>query len=171
VTFDPLHGHDALRRGRWSESGGEYFLTFCTASRRQGLTAPNLVKAIWGVADKMNQESTWILRTGVVMPDHIHLLAEINSAIGLADAVRQFKGRLTPFLRNVRLQWQPAFFDHRMRPGEDRLPIFMYIFLNPYRAKLLAPDQMWPGYHCANEEWSWFEQQTNHSCAYPEWLA
>ena len=105
------------------------------------------------------------------MPDHVHLLAEINSATGLADAVRLFKGRLTPFLRNADLRWQPAYFDHRLRPDEDRLPIFIYIYLNPYRAKLLTSDQVWPGYFCAKEEWSWFEQQTNHWCPQPEWLA
>lgn len=116
-------------------------------------------------------ESVWSLRTGVVMPDHIHLLVEISSVTGLAGAVRLFKGRLTPILRKAGVQWQPAYFDHRRRPDEDRLPVFIYIYLNPYHAKLLTPDQVWSGYFCSEDEWKWFEPLTDYSCPQPEWLA
>jgi len=105
------------------------------------------------------------------MPDHVHLLAEINSAPGLAGAVRLFKGRLTPVLRQVGLRWQPAYFDHRLRPDEDLLPVFLYMHLNPYRANLILPGQPWPGHLCSEEDWLWFEPLTNHSCPHPEWLA
>ena len=129
------------------------------------------MKAIWFEAGRLCLESVWSLRTGVVMPDHIHLLVEISSVTGLAGAVRLFKGRLTPILRKAGVQWQPAYFDHRRRPDEDRLPVFIYIYLNPYRAKLLTPDQVWSGYFCGEDEWKWFEPLTDYSCPQPEWLA
>lgn len=171
MPFDPRHGHEALRRGRWSESGAEYFLTFCTLDRQPGLTTPDIVKAVWLEADRLARESAWNLRTGVVMPDHVHLLVEVSSMPGLAGSVRLFKGRLAPILRKVGLKWQPAYFDHRLRSAEDRLPVFLYIHLNPYRAKLLPPDQTWPGYYCTQSDWTWFGPLTNQSCPYPEWLA
>lgn len=68
------------------------------------------------------------------------------------------------------LRWPPAYFDHRLRPDEDRLPVFIYIYLNPYRAKLLTPDQVWSGYFCGEDEWKWFEPLTDYSCPQPEWL-
>jgi hypothetical protein len=69
------------------------------------------------------------------------------------------------------LKWQKGFFDHRLRDGEDRLPVFLYIFLNPYRAGLTAQNASSPGYHCAADDWAWFEALTKEGCAFPEWLA
>jgi REP element-mobilizing transposase RayT len=128
MPFDSNHGHKALRRGRWSESGAEYFLTFCTDFRQPGLTNPNILSAVWSATSRLDQELAWHLQTGVVMPDHMHLLVDIYSSLRLAEAVRLFKGRLAPILRQAGLRWQPAYFDHRLRSAEDRLPIFMYIY-------------------------------------------
>ena len=171
MPFDPHHGHEALRRGRWSESGAEYFLTFCTAGRRTGLTEPTLLKSIWLEAERLEAESVWNLRTGVVMPDHVHLLVEISARSGLTAAVLLFKGRLVPILRGAVLRWQPAYFDHRLRPDEDRLPVFRYIFLNPYRANLLNFSEKWPGYYCCPLDWAWFAPLTDKDGPLPEWLA
>ncbi|MFZ5495155.1 MAG: hypothetical protein ACOZE5_07430 [Verrucomicrobiota bacterium] len=52
--------------------------------------------------------------------------------------MRLFKGRLTPALRNHGLKWQEGFYDHQIRESEDLLPVFLYIYLNPYRAGLLG---------------------------------
>jgi hypothetical protein len=73
-------------------------------------------------------------------------------------------------LRLTDLRWQRACFDHRLRPEEDRLPVFLYIFLNAYRARLVPTDQTWPAYFCAADDWHWFEPLTNASCPFPEWL-
>ena len=105
------------------------------------------------------------------MPDHVHLLVVIGDASDLAGAVRLFKGRLVPVLRKAGLQWQQAYFDHRLRTGEDCLPVFLYLFLNPYRAKLLGQGEKWVGYYCSEADWAWFEALTNESCPLPEWLA
>jgi REP element-mobilizing transposase RayT len=171
MPFDPHPGHAALRKGRWSESGAGYFLTFCTLDRRPGLTAPDIVKAVWAETDRLDTESVWDFRTGVVMPDHVPLLVEINPTPGLTGAVRLFKGRLSRVLRDAGLKWQPAYFDHRLRPGEDWLPLFLYIYLNPYRAKLRSTNQSWPGYRCSKVDLDCFDPLTNCACPYPEWLS
>ena len=171
MAFDPCHGYNALRRGRWSQSGAEYFLTLCAANRRTGLAAFDLVERIWGEAGRLELAGTWALRTGVVMPDHIHLLVGLQADADLSATVRLFKGRLTPVLRARGIAWQPAFFDHRMRTDEDRLPVFRYVFLNPYRANLIKSDDRWPGYRCSPEDWEWFGSLTDSDCPFPEWLA
>ncbi|MBI3886593.1 MAG: transposase [Opitutae bacterium] len=171
MAFDPRHGYNALRRGRWSQSGAEYFLTLCTANRQAGLAAFDLVEKIWHEADQLESAGTWTLRTGVVMPDHLHLLARLPGEADLSATVRLFKGRLTPALRTHGIAWQPAFFDHRMRLDEDRLPVFRYLFENPYLANLIKFDERWPGYHCAPADWGWFSSLTNSDCPFPEWLA
>jgi len=58
-----------------------------------------------------------------------------------------------------------------MRHGEDALPVFLYIFLNPYRASLIGTGESWPGYWCASDDWKWFEPLTNQGMPCPEWLA
>ena len=57
-----------------------------------------------------------------------------------------------------------------MRPDEDRLAIFHYIFLNPYRAALCATGDRWPWYFCREADWSWFKGELNTERPYPEWL-
>ena len=119
----------------------------------------------------MESQAIWQVATGVIMPDHIHLLFEIGDVVDLSGAMRLFKGRLTPALRTRNLGWQEGYFDHRMREGEDRLPVFLYIYLNPYLANLLPRNQQWPGYFCAEREWAWFGPLTDESMPRPEWLA
>ena len=141
MVFDPRRGHEALRRGRWSTPRAEYFITLCTQDRKQGLTEPMVLAGVLGEMKRLEAEGAWRVHTAVVMPDHVHLLVAVGESTDLAGAVRLFKGRLTPVLRKGGLRWQKAYFDHRMRPEEDRLPVFLYIFLNPYRAGLLPQNE------------------------------
>ncbi len=104
------------------------------------------------------------------MPDHIHLLVTLGPDANLSSAVRRFKGRLTPTLREIQACWQPSFYDHRLRTAEDLLPVFLYIFLNPYRANLCNREQTWPGYWCAPDDWTWFGDMTSASCPELDWL-
>jgi len=170
MANDDKHGHEALRRGRWSDSGAEYFLTCVTAQRGTGLHAPQPTAEILEVATEMEAESLWVLRTAVIMPDHAHLLIELGSCGNLAAVARVFKGRGSAAIRRHGLQWQRGYYDHRMRPHEDRRPVFHYIFMNPYRADLLPAHETWPGYYCRPEDWRWFEPLTNQCCPFPEWL-
>jgi putative transposase len=161
-------GHSALRWGRWSSPGAEYFVTICTKDRERGLTSQTAV--VVANALKLAAEGAWRLRTLTVMPDHMHLLVALGNVNDLAACVRLFKGRRVPHLRPINVQWQRGYFDHRMRADEDRLSLFLYIFLNPYRAKLLSPSESWSGYYCHPEDWEWFEPLTNSSCPFPAWL-
>ena len=171
MTHTLGHGHEALRRGRWSMPGAEYFLTLCTRDRKAGLTEESVLSAILAEASRLNAEGIWNLRTLVVLPDHVHLLVMVSESTDLTAAVRLLKGRLAPRLRKSDLLWQQAYFDRRMRSQEDCLPVFLYIFLNPYRANLVRPGERWPGYYCAEEDWAWFGGLTNESLPLPEWLA
>jgi hypothetical protein len=74
-------------------------------------------------------------------------------------------------LRSEGLRWQRGYFDHRLRPDEDRLPVFLYLYLNPYRAGLLATSDLWSGYYCRPDDWAWFAPLTDEGSPMPEWLA
>jgi REP element-mobilizing transposase RayT len=104
------------------------------------------------------------------MPDHLHVLFTLGDSFALSECLRLFKGRLSPVLRRHDLRWQDGYYEHRLRPDEDRLPVFLYIFLNPYRANLLPLSEKWSGYFCTSEDWAWFEPLTNTATPFPEWL-
>ena len=163
-------GHEALRRGRNSCPQAEYFLTLCTRDRRRGLEGSELTAEILLAAHRLESEAIWMVRTATVMPDHLHLLINLGERVNLAGAVRMFKGRLSPSLRKAGLGWERAYFDHRMHATEDRLPVFRYIFMNPYRAGLLLTNEKWPSYFCCQQDWAWFAPLTNEDCPFPEWL-
>lgn len=164
-------GYAALRQHRWSASGVEYFVTFNLATGSSGLHQPTAKVAIEAEERALEAAGAWHIRTRVIMPDHIHLLFVLGDTFPLAECLRRFKGRLSLVLRTHGLRWQAGFYEHRMRVGKDRLPVFLYILLNPYRAKLLPPNERWPGYFCAKEDWAWFGSLTNESAPVPEWLA
>jgi REP element-mobilizing transposase RayT len=164
------HGHEALRRGRWSSPGAEYFLTLCTQDRRPGLTEPSVVSPVLIQAHQLTAEGHWHLRTATVMPDHLHLLFTLGDRAELSAVLRLLKGRLAPTFRATAMRWERGYFDHRLRPDEDRLAVFLYIYLNPYRAGLASPGKIWPAYFCSDDDWHWFEPLTNASCPLPAWL-
>ncbi|HEX2852060.1 MAG TPA: hypothetical protein VHO24_02395 [Opitutaceae bacterium] len=166
----PGRGHEALRRGRWSASGAEYFLTIGTHGRATGLADGFLIAMIFAGAHQLEIEGAWHVRCAAVMPDHLHLLIVLCDRQNFSEVVRLFKGRMAPVLRAAKLRWQRGCYDHRVRPGEDRFPVFLYLYLNAYRAGLVSAGEKWPGYFCREEDWRWFAPLTNSTCPFPEWL-
>ncbi|HVU16880.1 MAG TPA: transposase [Candidatus Didemnitutus sp.] len=163
-------GHAALRRGRWSCPGAEYFLTICISQRQSCLIGECARKDIFNSMHALEGQGIWHLRAATLMPDHAHLLIVLNNETPLSSAVRLFKGRSAPTLRTCDSRWQRGYFDHRIRGDEDRLPVFLYLFLNPYQAGLIPTHERWPGFYCSPEDWSWFEPLTNMARPQPEWL-
>lgn len=170
MAHDPKKGHAALRRGRWSAPEAEYFLTICTQDGKRGLEHGEITQPLLSGALRLESEGAWHVRTMTEMPNHLHFLIVLGTRLPLSEAMRRYKGRHASLLRSHQLHWERGCFDHRLRTEEDRLPIFLYIFLNPYRAKLVAPETRWSGYYCRPEDWHWFEHFTDSSCPMPDWL-
>ncbi|MBA4136626.1 MAG: transposase [Opitutus sp.] len=166
----PGDGYAALRRFRWSAEGSNYFLTFNATRPTDKLAGSELLAPITAEREKLEHEGDWMVRTWVTMPDHIHALVRLGVRASLAENVRRFKGRLAPTLRRNGLTWQDGYYDHQMRADEDALPVFLYIFLNPYRAGLVRSDEKWSGFYWAPEDWKWFAPFTNSETPFPEWL-
>jgi REP element-mobilizing transposase RayT len=135
-----------------------------------GLTNELVRIAMTAELRRLEIEGYWHVRSSVIMPDHLHTLIALKDSKSLSSVVRLFKGRLSPLLRVVRLQWQPSFYDHCIRAGDDLLPVFLYIFLNPYRSNLVEVTEKWLGYYCSLEDWAWFGQLTHEKLPFPEWL-
>lgn len=163
-------GYAALRRFRESKPNAEYFLTINLAKRGRGLERQLLTAAVIGQWDRLEAENHWLVRTATVMPDHLHLLVRMGESNSLEECIKLLKGRVSPCLRAGTLRWQDGFYEHQLRPADDVLAVFLYIFLNPYRAGLILETEIWPGYRCRPEDWDWFGQLTRESIPQPEWL-
>ena len=170
MSTDAQKGHSALRRGRYSLARAEYFLTVCTANRRAGLTTPNVATALLKEACAMAEDATWTLRCAVVMPDHAHLLVLLGERLSLGRTIQRLKAKTSSVLCSADLEWERGFFDHRLRPDDERLPVFRYIYLNPYRADLLPNPKRFPYYYCQDSDWIWFSELVGKEAPAPEWL-
>jgi len=75
------------------------------------------------------------------MPDHVHLLFQLNESISLSKLINLFKGRTARILnKDINRKgkfWQSAYYDHALRKNEDIKNIARYIIANPLRANLV----------------------------------
>lgn len=165
-----MRGYSALRRGRCSEPGVTYFLTICTANGGVGLTEDRTATAIYHKLNGLVSDGSWILRAATVMPDHIHLLVRLGNRLALSQRVGRLKSQTKPALVNVRVVWQETFHDHKLAPDEPVQSVIHYLFMNPYRARLIPTDAAWPWFRLGEEEAQWLAPVYAENVAIPEWL-
>lgn len=130
-----------LRKGRYSQAQGEYFVTF-SCYQRQPIFSQYAAAQLFCQSLKINQQTTgslWL--EWVLMPDHFHGLLQLGGQCDLAAVIKDLKGR-SALLLNKQLtlkgkRWQPNYFDRGLRCDEDRRAIARYIVANPMRAGLV----------------------------------
>ena len=105
------------------------------------------------------------------MPDHFHALFVLPRDTTLGSIVRTLKGPLTPPIRKRNLHWQKNFFEHRLRENETTDPYLRYMLCNPYRAQLLATNEVWPYWKILSNDAQWFVDKFPKQRPEPEWLA
>jgi REP-associated tyrosine transposase len=81
------------------------------------------------------------------MPDHTHLLLEATSAESdlcrLMNTWKQVTGYAHKQATGKQL-WQTGYYDHVLRPDEDRLPVIEYLIANPVRGGLVTEVGSYP---------------------------
>ena len=165
-----LRGYSTLRRGRYSAPGCVYFLTICTADRVKALTYQDVGAAVQEEILRMSAEDVWRARAFTLMPDHVHLLAELGGPLSLSQALARLKAKTKTALLAWDAKWQENYFDHRMAASEPVLPVLLYVYLNPYRKCLIKTSKIWPWFYCHESEWRWFKGHLTDSLPEPAWL-
>jgi hypothetical protein len=89
----------------------------------------------------------WLAST--IMPDHVHLLLALGGRLELGRLMAKIKGNAARHLPELRPIWQENAFEHRLRAGEDAEAYAFYLFMNPYRAGLVAGGLAWPWWFCS----------------------
>ena len=131
-------GYRALRAGRQSVPAEWYVVTTCSA----GLDLRPAASIIIEQARALEAEGLIKLYTIVVMPDHCHLVFELNTGPELARVMQLLKGRSSR-AANRRLQrrgplWQDGFHEHLLHSPREAYAAWWYVLANPVRRGLVA---------------------------------
>lgn len=124
-----------------------YFVTACTAERRELLASELVHEAFLGFVEQASDRGAWVGRY-VLMPDHLHLFVMVeDERVRLSEWIRSLKNSISKTLRargEPSPHWQKGFFDHVMRSGESYSQKWDYVRANPVRAGLVDSADDWP---------------------------
>lgn len=142
------NANSRLRRLNWLFADQPvYFLTACTAERKEILAHTELHRAFVIFARQAQCYGTWTGRY-VIMPNHLHLFAAFSTrGPSLSQWMKSLKNSLSKSLRARGVtapHWQKGFFDHILRSKESYAEKWEYVRLNPVRAGLVRSPEEWP---------------------------
>ena len=132
--------YNALRKGRFSQPGQDYFLTLVTHRRRAVFQEFQAARLLIREMRRLETEQRLIWQAWVVMPDHLHGLISLKQCT-LPENIRLLKGRsshtVNAFCQKKGTLWQPAYYDHALRKEDNHKEIARYIVANPLRGGLV----------------------------------
>ena len=108
-----------------------------------------IADAILSAARWYHEHGKWFLALFLVMPDHLHFIAQFPSTCGhagrvtlpMVSIIQQFKSYL---VRTFGLRFQRDFFDTRLRDDAHFAEEYDYVLGNPVRKGLCAAPADWP---------------------------
>ena len=126
----------------WVGSGAIFFVTINAAARGSNIltrnrAAPRLLES----ALHYHTSGIWWLRLILLMPDHLHALLAVSPDRQLRRTITAWKSYQA---KRLGVEWQPGFFDHRVRNAESLAEKALYIRMNPVRAGLVGHHESWP---------------------------
>ena len=128
----------------WIDPSAEvYFITVNSLPRRANqlcteATGPNLLQS----AVFRHESDQWFIHLFLLMPDHMHaLLSFPKQTRGIQHVIKSWKAWTA---KDLHIEWQRDFFEHRLRAEESATEKFNYILANPVRAGLVNNAAAWP---------------------------
>ena len=128
----------------WVDPAREtYFITInCQERGRNQLALPDVAQPLFDTVRHRQEKFLWWPHLFLLMPDHLHaLLSFPPSDKPLKLVVRKWKEWTA---KQIGLDWQDDFFEHRLRREESRRQKADYILANPVRAGLVSRPEEWP---------------------------
>ena len=150
--FQPVQDFQITRRNlpHWQEPGRVYFITWrCLTGKA---LSPD-ERTITLEAIRHWQGIKWQLSAAVVMPDHVHVLAQpltrpAGGAFDLAEiihSIKRFSARKINQGRGVEGSlWQDERYDRIVRDEAEFLEKWQYIRNNPVKADLSSAPEEYP---------------------------
>jgi REP element-mobilizing transposase RayT len=160
-----------MHLGRLSRPWARYFITVCTSGRKPELACTKISTVLHAAWDDMLDNCDLEILCRTIMPDHVHLLVRVGERLALGQVMGKWKTMTRTILREHGLTWQRDFFERRLRPDDEAEPFGRYIFLNPYRDKLVSLAETWPYWRLERPEaFSFPTLLKDRLYPQPEWL-
>jgi len=128
----------------WVDPSKEtYFITIDCAERgRHQLARVEIAEPLFNTVRHRQEKHLWWPYLFLLMPDHVHaLLSFPPSGKPLRLVVSKWKEWTA---KQLGIDWQGDFFEHRLRREESRREKADYILANPVRKGLVARAEDWP---------------------------
>ena len=147
----PSKGSHLLRKGRTSIRGQYYVLTTVILERKPVFIRSGAAEAVLSSLNWLERKEKIVLECAVVMPDHLHFVAELRSGT-LAQLMQSLKSytaqKVNHLLDRRGALWQSQYHDHAIRKEEVLKDIIIYCLNNPVRAKLVQDFHDYPYWYC-----------------------
>jgi REP element-mobilizing transposase RayT len=126
-----------------------YFISVnCEERSRNQLASPAVAPAIFETVRHRQELFLWWPHLFLIMPDHLHALMSFPpSDKPIKLIVRKWKEWTA---KQLGIDWQRDFFEHRLRREESRRQKADYILQNPVRKGLVSRPEDWPYVYFAN---------------------
>ena len=126
----------------WVNEMDKWFVTICCQPRGRNQLASPVTAAIFRAALEFYEDRGLMKPSvSVLMPDHLHVVAQFDHRSGMAKTISALKQQLA---RHAGVSWQKGFFDHRLRGEHEVAEKCRYVRNNPVRAGLCAEPADWP---------------------------
>jgi REP element-mobilizing transposase RayT len=128
----------------WVDPSKEiYFITInCRRRFENQLALPQVAEQMFATIEHRQQKFLWWPYLFLLMPDHLHALFSFPpSGKPLRVVVSKWKEWTA---KQVGIDWQDDFFEHRLRREESRREKADYILDNPVRSGLVSKAEDWP---------------------------
>ena len=122
-----------------------FFITVCCKDRGKNvLCYPEKASAIFETVESRMKWCLWYPRVVLLMPDHLHMLVSYNLRLKpMTEIMSSWKSWCR---KNIGINWQRGFFDHRLRGDESVREKADYILNNPVRKQYVREWNDWKYY-------------------------
>jgi putative transposase len=129
---------------RFQRAQSLHFITFSCFHRLPLLEAPGVRETVEAVLEQTRARHQARVYAYVLMPEHVHLLANEPPRILLAQFLKALKQITSRKLRGSREKfWQGRYYDSNVRGEKARFEVIRYIHRNPVKRGLVAEPEDW----------------------------
>ncbi len=146
--------HKSLRQGRYNGLGFYYFLTTVTKDRKPLFVEHAPAMIVLNSLKWLDHNDKMKLITAVVMPDHIHFIAQLEntSLAGLMHSLKSYTANeINKVLGRRGHVWEKQYYERGIK-GENALnELILYCLENPVRKGLVNNFREYEYWYCAYE--------------------
>lgn len=151
MTKQKTH-QESLRRGRFDESGLYYFLTTLTKNRRPIFLEGSIAQIVLNSLRWLDGNGRITLVAAVVMPDHIHFIAELKNA-SLDKLMHSLKSNTANEINRVLGRnghvWETQYYEPGIMDESSLNRLIRYCLENPVRKGIVSDYREYRFWYCS----------------------